>query len=763
MTIGYRRQNSVPHLNEGHKSGLLGEIPLLRFLHQSSIFVKNAKVSAKNFRLLFVLFILFIIPNTSLSQQNLQVCKIAIDSENEPFEFVNDQNQPDGLIYDLLHEIEKSSRVKFEFIPMNWNDALTAVQNGNIDLVSMVYSLERTKMYEFSKPFGQIAQALFRSINAPSITDTNSLSGYTVGFERGDISFQKMAHRKDFTVRLFDTKANGLLHLNTGNIDALFCTEFVGLNFISKYKFTNVEFVSGNLFTQDFEFATRKGNTGIIQMLNAGIEIVEKSGKLQKLKEKWLPQEPTAATWFQKNKNNLVKIFAFVGGVFLLLVLWNFSLQKKVTSKTNSLKINETLYRTLFDFSATGNLLLDEHGTILNANQILCNSLGYTPDELIGQNIKKILPKQNWEAADENIRQILSGKMMDHEVVNTKKNGQICYFRLKESTVILPDGKTGILSVSLDITAQKKIEEQNNLYLATLKESEEKYRALAETAPDMIMAYGFDFKLTYANKAATDFFRITSSDYLNIHIGNFVPPKYHSMLESNRQERLKGNQEKRTWELEVIGGDGSIVPVDVVTSPIVLDEKTVGFLSIIRNIADRKLAEEKIKESEAKYRLLVENAQDMVLTLNTEGILTYVSPSAEKFSGYKVSEQLGQHYLKFVADKNELGRAKEKWESVILKRETITYEVMYLAKTEDPFWVELLAKPIIENDEVVEVHCVMRNIEERKQAETKIQTQMEELQKWYSTTIGREERIIEMKKEVNELLKTSGKAKRYDV
>jgi len=89
--------------------------------------------------------------------------------------------------------------------------------------------------------------------------------------------------------------------------------------------------------------------------------------------------------------------------------------------------------------------------------------------------------------------------------------------------------------------------------------------------------------------------------------------------------------------------------------------------------------------------------------------------------------------------------------------------LFFLPKDRNPFWAEVIAKPIIEDNKVVEVHCVLRNIEERKQAEEKIKAQLNELQKWYATTMGREERIIEMKKEVNALLKQLGKPKKYAV
>jgi len=691
-----------------------------------------------------------------------RVYRVAIDGENQPFEFINDNNLADGFIPSLLRKIENASSVKFEFIPMNWEDALRALEYGTIDLVSMVYSTERTRTYEFSKPFGQIAQALFRSTNAKEIVDTTSLKGYTIGFQSGDIAANKMAHRTDFAKRFFDTKVNGLLHLNVGNIDALFCTEYVGLHFISQYKFTNIELVKGNLFTQDFDFASRKGNTEIILLLNKYIDEYTASGELKKLNAVWFPGEENNASWFQKNKEELLKISGLIGSLFLLLVLWNFSLHKKVASKTKTLRINETLYRRLFETSPAGKLLINEEGKILETNAMLCKTLGYTHEELVGKDINILAPATSHERVKKNLAMLLTGKTLDHEVVNQKKDGSQCYFHLKESVVTLPDGNKGILSVAIDISDQKRAEEEKNSYLTTLEESEEKYRTLTDTAVDIIVSYAFDGKITYLNQAGLSILNLSKNDYYGKSLFTFIPQKYHEGLKRNLREREAGFLERRISELELIDGKGNVFPIESATSPILINGTLTGFISIARDITERKLAEAKLKESEEKYRLLVENAQDMVGTLNPDGRLTYISASTKRFSGFTVTEIEGEHFSKYFADEIEKENAFALFKKIINEKETISYEFHFLPKDHDPFWVEVVAKPIIENENVAEVHFIMRNIDERKKAEEKIKTQMDELQKWYASTIGREERIIEMKKEVNELLTSAGKPRRYE-
>lgn len=297
----------------------------------------------------------------------------------------------------------------------------------------------------------------------------------------------------------------------------------------------------------------------------------------------------------------------------------------------------------------------------------------------------------------------------------------------------------------------------------TLAESEEKYRTLAETAGDIIITYTTKGEITYLNEATLSITNLTRDNYPGTSLMNFIPQKYHEMLAQNLREREAGFLDKRVYEMELIDKDGKLFPVEIASAPILSNGKLTGFISIARNIAERKLAEEKLRMSEKKFRLLIENAPDLVFKVNLEGFLTYISPSSKQFGGYDEIEELGKHFSEYLADKNQLEKFALAFQELIKEQKNQVVELFYLPKERKPFWAEVTATPVVENNEVIEIHCILRNIEERKQAEEKIKAQLSELQKWYTTTMGREERIIEIKKEVNTLLKQMGQPKKYRV
>jgi diguanylate cyclase (GGDEF)-like protein/PAS domain S-box-containing protein len=101
------------------------------------------------------------------------------------------------------------------------------------------------------------------------------------------------------------------------------------------------------------------------------------------------------------------------------------------------------------------------------------------------------------------------------------------------------------------------------------------------------------------------------------------------------------------WEITTKNGK----PIYVQSSIFLIRDKKgkpVGFRGLTRDITEKKRAEERLLESEEKYRALVENLNDVICTLDAQGCFSYVSPSVERLTGYKAEEMTGQPLSKFV-------------------------------------------------------------------------------------------------------------------
>ena len=144
--------------------------------------------------------------------------------------------------------------------------------------------------------------------------------------------------------------------------------------------------------------------------------------------------------------------------------------EKKRKAVEKILRESENRFRTMFELSPAGIILIDETGSIIEVNSSFCVTLGYSRNEILGKNIRLFASPDDDEEIDKNITEILSGKTKIHEVKNFRKDGTTCIVAIYETKIILPDGKRGILSVSNDIS--EKIRAQQELIIAKEKAEE---------------------------------------------------------------------------------------------------------------------------------------------------------------------------------------------------------------------------------------------------------------------------------------------------
>ncbi len=158
----------------------------------------------------------------------------------------------------------------------------------------------------------------------------------------------------------------------------------------------------------------------------------------------------------EPNESPLIS-FLFAYSIIAILTYY-ISNQNYKTAK--ALQASEQRYRTIFNTAPVGILLEDKEGTILEVNKTLCEISGYTKEELEGSKVTdKLVAPDQVEISKKHIKEILNGKKLKFDTIsNTKENKKI-YTHINESTIILPDGEKGILSMQIDITKRKKQEE----------------------------------------------------------------------------------------------------------------------------------------------------------------------------------------------------------------------------------------------------------------------------------------------------------------
>ena len=236
-------------------------------------------------------------------------------------------------------------------------------------------------------------------------------------------------------------------------------------------------------------------------------------------------------------------------------------------------------------------------------------------------------------------------------------------------------GRTGILT---DITTQKKIETE-------LKESEELYRSIIQTSPDAITITDLNGFILFTSQKT---FEVFGFDSLQDYIGQFVT-KFISPVDRERAlrnfERI-AKEKVGAIEYQALRKDGS-EPYIEITPELIPDAEgnPSKILFISRDITEKKLVEERLRQSETKFRNLIETISDVIYEVDLSGNLLYVSPSSERVLGYKAEEVIGTNIFKYIYPedhafiKNSLASLESRKERYI--------EYRYVTKDGDIKWV----------------------------------------------------------------------------
>ena len=181
-----------------------------------------------------------------------------------------------------------------------------------------------------------------------------------------------------------------------------------------------------------------------------------------------------------------------------------------------------------------------------------------------------------------------------------------------------------------------------------LRQGEEKYRFLTERMNDIVWTMGLDFRPTYTSPSILKVLGFTPEERARIKLQDMVTPQSYEHIMSiftaeMERERKEGVDPNRvvTIEAEYYHKNGGTVWLEhMVSANRDKQGKIIGLYAVSRDITERKKAEEALRYSEERYRLLAENATDLIWASNINMKLTYISPSVNRLIGYTVEEAM---------------------------------------------------------------------------------------------------------------------------
>ncbi|MDX1798399.1 MAG: PAS domain S-box protein [Candidatus Lokiarchaeia archaeon] len=390
-------------------------------------------------------------------------------------------------------------------------------------------------------------------------------------------------------------------------------------------------------------------------------------------------------------------------------------LEHIIDLKTQELRESEEIYRPITDQSLLGICIIQDD-LIKYMNQKFADLIGYTVEEVKNWEpgwFANVIHSEDRDWVVEQARKKQVGaKDVKHfyQYRLIKKTGETIWLE-NFSKAILYKGRSANLVTVIDITERKSAEQK-------LKESEEKYRNLVENAHEGVWAVDENDTTIFVNPKLCEMLGYAREELMGKSLHLFLEDSMIELIDSYRKRREKGF--KDTYELEFIKKDGTPLSASINAAPIFNESgEFKGSFAFINDITNRKIAEQKLRESEEKYRIISENANDLITITDTKMKIEYINELVHKrVMGYLEDDLIGKKGLELIHPDDREIVLQEFVKSFKIGGGFVEARIKH--KDGRYVWTETSGSAIEDKNGELKMLLITRVTEERKKAEQEL-------------------------------------------
>lgn len=580
----------------------------------------------------FILLLLPAIPGSSGVKGPLGVIRVGI-FQFEPFNYTDENGHSKGLNPDLLQEIVSEEQWTVKYVPGTWAEGLASLQNGDIDLMmSVAYSTERTKIMDYSH---ESVAELWGQVFIPpgsEVRNISDLNNRKVAVMRGDINaknFKETASKFGITCDLIEQRTlhDVLQAVKDGSVTAGVTPQYFGLKHAEQY-----DLVASTIMFSPFSifFTTKKGhNRDLLNHIDSHFAKWKSDGKSYYFDRLnywlgWHPQKTIIPVWF-------LAVLCTVALVAVVTSVFIFILRRVVSRKTSELQKSEERFKLAMEankdglwdwYIGSGEVYYSPHYTAM---------LGYDSTE-IPEHVNSWLGLLHPGDKDNALR-------VTQDCIDNRCESYQIEFRMQRKgggwKWILGRGMATsrdsagqairLIGTHTDITRHKELEN-------ALRLGENKMRSIFRAAPIGIGVVS-NRVLTEVNDFACKTLGYTRNELIN---------QNSSMLYYNNEEYEK-TRKKIYTEIANFGSssiitrvrrkDGAVLDILLSSCPLNSDDPSAGVTFTALDITNAKQTEKELRESEEKYRSILESMVDPVYICSSGKNITYINPAMIKRIG----------------------------------------------------------------------------------------------------------------------------------
>jgi PAS domain S-box-containing protein len=388
-----------------------------------------------------------------------------------------------------------------------WTDVLAWLDQGKADVIHDTgYTPERQAFLDFSLPILEMPEAIFVRERQFDIHDLDTLSGKKVACVNRHITHLYLQRFPEIQCHLVNTPAEGLIALINGNADAFIYPEQIVLYLAQQLKLApKIKVVGEPLRVLSWSMTVKKGNSALLAQLNHGITRVRKSGEYHRIYERWFGRRLFAG--YSRGEVLIITAITVLLSLLAVITVGLLIHARSMRQANLALAESESKYRTLADKLPESVFLKDTDGVYVSCNQRYADSLGITPEQVVGKTDYDFHPV-NAESYREGDRKIMETGKTQEFIESYVQDGKTGYIQTIKTPVYNEQGElSGVLGIFWDITHEREMQQR---LASTIKE----YNAITATVPDVMYKLDTEGHLSWWNET---FEQVTGLNAAQLH------------------------------------------------------------------------------------------------------------------------------------------------------------------------------------------------------------------------------------------------------
>lgn len=387
------------------------------------------------------------------------------------------------------------------------------------------------------------------------------------------------------------------------------------------------------------------------------------------------------------------------------------------------LRSNDTLFRALIEHSSDIIVQLNAQGFLTYVSPCVTHIMGYAPDDLLGRFALDLVHPSDLERMSQMFQDILHspGKSIRAEYRLRCSNGSWRWFEGVATNVLTDPVVGSIVSNFRDITERKQIAE-------TLQAEEQRFRLIWEAASDAMALSDAEGIVLSANPAYFRLYGFMPEDVVGKAFSIIFPQEQQEWAAVQYRALFESEQRTVPFESTIQHADGTIRIVESTYDFLIQHGRRIAMISIIRDITQRKQAQEQLRASEERFRILMERSADAIALLDKNGRRMYATPASKRVIGYEPTESVGEEIFGYIHPE-DVQMVQQVLAAIIQQPgKSLPTQFRVRHKQGHWVWVEGTGTNLLAHPDIEAVVVNYRDITERKHLEIAIRQSKQQLE-----------------------------------